>query len=88
MPTITVSDDTYRLLAERAAAQGITVELLAAPVLERLAGKAGTNGQPPTADWQGKFEALNALILSRTNRYPPGFQADASRDAIYDGCGE
>lgn len=93
MPTITVPDDTYRRLAERAAAQGTTVERLAAPALEQLASQPAGNGHPATPPtdpapltgdaWRQKFEELNALIQSRADRYPPGHVLDVSRDAIY-----
>lgn len=95
MPTITVPDDTYRRLAERAAAQGTTVEQLAAPALEQLAGGAGENGHtvtspadPPYDEWKRRFDEWMAVVDARAGRYPPGFQADVSRESIYEGCGE
>jgi uncharacterized protein (DUF58 family) len=88
MPTITVPDDTYQRLAERAAALGTTAEALAIPALERAACGTSPATIPPADGWQQRFDALNALILSRADRYPPGYQADVSREAIYEGCGE
>jgi len=95
MPVISVSDETYRRLAERAAAERTTVEKLATPVLERLAEESAANAHaasapelPSAEDWVRKVAALDALILARGERYPVGFQADVSREAIYEGCGE
>lgn len=87
MPVITVSDETYRRLAERAAAEGTTVENLATPVLERLA-EVSIPEPPSGGEWVLKIAALDALILARRERYPAGFQADVSREAMYEGCGE
>lgn len=64
------------------------------PTITASDDPAGTDQQVTTAahlpadEWQRQFDALNALIHSRADRYPPGFQADVSREAMYEGCGE
>lgn len=90
MPTIHVPNDTYERLARRAAVLGTTAEALAVPALERAAAEEAPSppGQPSPDEWRRRFDAFNALVQSRADRYPPGFQADASREAMYEGCGE
>jgi hypothetical protein len=96
MPQLTIPDDTYQRLARRAAALHVPVEQLVTPALERVAEGAEPGGGPPPTppggltddQWQARFDQLLATIQSRAGRYPPGFQADVSRDSIYEGCGE
>ena len=95
MATLNIPDATYARLAARAAALNTTVEQLAAPVLDRLvSGDSGVNGHPAPAgdvsydEWKNGFDELLALARSRANLYPPGFQADVSRESMYEGCGE
>jgi len=95
MPQLTIPAETYEKLAGRAAAMKVTVEQLVSPVLERLAAGEVENGQPPTPrgelaydQWKPRFDELLASVHSRAGRYPPGFQADVSRESIYEGCGE
>ena len=97
MPTITVPDDTYERIASRAAVLGTTVEALVVPALEQLVLAPQTNGRPtevpgqlPYDEWKANFDDLLAQIYSRAERYtyPPGFEVDASREAMYEGCGE
>ena len=92
MPTITIPEETYRRLATRAAAIGTTIEALATPVLEEFAQQSHGNGQPPSdlsyAEWKQRFDAHMESIETRADRYPPGHVVDASRESIYEGCGE
>ena len=44
--------------------------------------------EPSDDDWKTGFDQLLALVRSRAGRYPPGFQADVSREGMYQGCGE
>jgi hypothetical protein len=92
---LTIPDDTYERRARRAAALNVTVEQLVTPGLERVAGAEAVSGQPPAPpgdlpddEWKARFNELLATIRGRADRYPPGFQADVSRENIYDGCGE
>jgi hypothetical protein len=94
MPQLTIPADTYEKLARRAAALNVTVEQLVTPALERVAGE-GENGHPPLApadlpydQWKARFDEFLTTVRSRAGRYPPGFQADVSRESIYEGCGE
>ena len=74
MPNVTIPEDTFRRLAERAAAINISVDDLVKPALDRLA-EAGTT----TAE----LEAWKRDAESRAGRYPPGFVLDDSRETIY-----
>ena len=95
MPQFTIPDDTYERLARRAAALNVTVEQLVTPALERAAEAEAANGLPitppgdlPYQQWKTRFDEFLAIVHSRGDRYPPGFQADVSRESIYEGCGE
>jgi hypothetical protein len=95
MPQLTIPDDTYERLARRAAALNVTVEQLVTPALERFAEAEDTNGRPPAppgdlphSQWKARFDEFLATVQSRAGRYPPGFEADVSRESIYEGCGE
>ena len=85
MTAINIPDDTYRLLAARAAAQSTTPEALAASVLDQL---ARTPPAADTADWLRDFDAMLADFRALPPAYPPGHVVDVSREAIYAGCGE
>jgi hypothetical protein len=87
MPSITVPEDTFRRLAERAAANNVSVDDLVTSALDRLA-EAGTPApEPPpplTGDaWQAELAAWKRDAESRAGRYPPGFVLDDSRETIY-----
>ncbi len=97
MPTITVPDDTYARIARRAEDLGTTVEALVVPAVEQAALKPEAQGlqpSPPDAvsyvEWKARFDDLLALVRNRSERYtyPPGFEVDVSREAMYEGCGE
>jgi len=95
MPTITVSDDTYERITRRAAVLGTTVEALVVPVLEQLGHAAAINGhavetprQLSSNEWKTNFDAWMADVEARAPLYPPGFECDVSREAMYEGCGE
>ena len=94
MAQITVPDDTFNWLSERAASLKITVEQFVAPLLRR-AGSENSNGQtahvpadPPYDEWKTGFDAWMADVQARAHRYSPGFVLDDSRESIYEGCGE
>lgn len=90
MPTIEVPEETYQRLSRRASAGHTTVESLAAPVLERLSREPEPPTPPgdvPYDEWKKRFDDLLVLARSRAHLYPPGFEADVSRDSIY-GSGE
>ena len=82
MPTITVSQEVYDRLAARAAARGVTVE-------DELAEDAVPIPQDLSlAEWQRLFDRHTAIVQARAKSYPPGFECDVSREAMYEGCGE
>jgi hypothetical protein len=85
MPTINLPDATYELLATEAMAHNTTVEQL---ILERL-HSASPIGKPNSTvlqgeAWQIAFEKFHRDIAAMASSYPPGFQLDVSRDAVYD----
>lgn len=95
MPTLDIPADTYARLAARASALGTTVEALALPALEEAAKSPATDSTPPPPadelpddEWRRLFDKMLADTRSRAGRYPAGFQADVSRESIYEGCGE
>jgi hypothetical protein len=95
MPQLTIPAETYEKLSRRAAELNVTVEQLVTPALERVAGAGVENGHRPLppgdlpyGQWKARFDELLATVHSRAGRYPPGFQADVSRESIYEGCGE
>ena len=95
MPTITVPEETYLKLSRRAEALNTTVDALAKPVLDQIAGETYINGQPlnapgemPYEEWKKGMDEWQAIVESRANRYPPGHVTDSSRESIYEGCGE
>ena len=87
MPHLTVTEDTFRRLAARAAALNISVDDLVQPALDRLA-ETGTSTPelplPLTGDaWHAELNAWKRDAESRAGRYPPGFVLDDSRETIY-----
>jgi hypothetical protein len=86
MPDVTVPEDTFRRLSERAADLNISVDELVKTALDRLA-EAGTSSPesllPLTGDaWRLELEAWKRDAESRAERYPRGFVLDDSREAI------
>jgi hypothetical protein len=87
MPNVSVPEDTFRRLSERAAALNISVDELVMPALDRLA-EAGTSSPksllPLTGDaWRTELEAWKRDAEIRAERYPPGFVLNDSRESIY-----
>lgn len=93
MAQLTIPDATFERLRHRAAALHLPVEQLATVVLEQAAGSAqGTLPVPARKlspeERRALFEQFEAEVQGRKDRYPPGFEADVSRESIYRGCGE
>ena len=95
MTTIAIPDETYQRLAALATARNLTPDALATAALDQLAQQAPTDRRAATTpvklsddEWKAQFDALTQLIRSRSDRYPPGFKLDVSREAMYEGCGE
>lgn len=87
MSQLTIPDETFERLSRRAAGLNLTVEQFATSILERAA-ETPPGSDLPDADWKARFDELLALARSRAGRYPAGFQADISREAMYDRRGE
>lgn len=87
MPNVTVPEDTFRRLSERAAALNISVDELVKPALDRLAEAGTSSPEPPrplTGDaWRAELEAWKRDAEGRAGRYPPGFVVDDSRETLY-----
>lgn len=95
MPQLKIPDDTYARLAARAEVLGTTVEALALPALEEVAKGTTPNGRPPAptgdlphGEWKRRYDEWQAAVRARADRYPPGYEADVSRESMYEGCGE
>ena len=96
MPTLEIPEATYERLARRAAALSTSVEALAVPALERVAIEPMTAVPPqsdppvdlPYDEWKKVFDEILERAEARKHLYPPGFEADVSRESIYEGCGE
>src|SRR3954451_11771189 len=87
MPNVTVPEDTFRRLSERAAALNISVDELVKAALDRLA-ETGTSSPesllPLTGDaWRAELEAWRRDAESRAGRYSPEFVLDDRRETIY-----
>jgi hypothetical protein len=78
MATITIPDSTFDRLTRQAAAIGITVEQLVLPVLDQIAPPG-----PTPEERRRAFEEWRKRVEERAGMYPPGFQVDDSREAIY-----
>ena len=88
MPQVSVPEETFRLLSERAAALNVSVDSLILPALERLIHKPSADPSeatlPLTGDaWRKEFEAWRRDAENRAGRYPPGFVLDDSRETMY-----
>ena len=86
MATITINDETYRRLLQKAAATNQTVDDLLEPVITEAAAAT-----PESKSADGRLQALRGwmeAVQQRAHRYPPGYEADDSRESIYEGCGE
>jgi hypothetical protein len=84
VPSVTIAEDTFRRLAERAAALNVSIEELVRRALEGLVQNGAPVALPLTGEaWIREFEAWTKQIESRAGRYPSGFQVDDSRETIY-----
>lgn len=89
MATITVPEETFQRLSRKAEVLQTTVEALATPALESVAGLP--TPLPFTLsyeEWKKLFDEHMAEVAARADRYPPGFEVDISRESMYEGCGE
>jgi hypothetical protein len=86
MPAIMVPDDTFQRLRARADQLNMSVDALTATALEQLAKEPVKSKS--TDGWTRHFHEWMTEVQSRAGRYPDGFQADTSRESIYEGCGE
>ncbi len=84
MPELSVSEDTFRRLAAKAAALHISIADLVQPALDRLAENAPSISEPLAGDdWKAEFDEWKRDAERRAGRYPIGFALDDSREAIY-----
>lgn len=83
MPTVSLPDDTYDLLARKAAAVGVSPGEFIALSLSADSPVAPQHPLKGEA-WKTAFEQWMAEVAARAPLYPPGFELDVSREAIYD----
>jgi hypothetical protein len=87
MPSISVTEDTFHRLSNRAAALHISVDELVGPVLDRLAEDDASSPNPALPlegdAWLDELEAWKRAVAIRAHRYPPGFVVDDSRETMY-----
>jgi hypothetical protein len=84
MPGLNVSEETFRLLAAKAASLQISVEEFVRPALERLTQDSPSVAEPLIGDnWQAEFDAWKRDAQRRASRYPQGYALDDSREAPY-----
>jgi len=89
MPTIEVSEETYRKLEREAARLHKTVPEVAEPRLDFP--DLPTDERPSQAvidERLRKFREMIEFFRANAPTYPPGFEADVSRESMYEGCGE
>jgi hypothetical protein len=87
MPTIEVSEETYRKLEQRARRQETSIEALVGPTLESISGVVFPP-VPTLEEFRKGMEEIAERARARAHLYPPGFEADVSRESMYEGCGE
>jgi hypothetical protein len=91
MPDISIPDDLFRRLSDQAKALNRSVDAYVLPTLQHLAdyGQPLSEWKPPTEEeWRRVWEEWDREIMARASRYPPGFQVDDSREAMYFGRDE
>jgi hypothetical protein len=86
MAQLSIPDETYQRLSERAARANLTVDDLITPALDDLA-RSGSAHLPPGAityeEWKRRLDEWQQVAQARSGRYPPGFRVDDSRESIY-----
>jgi len=84
MPVLTITEQTYNLLAEQAARRHVSIEeVVAAAVAQLRQPEAEQSGQPTWEERLRAFERLTQSIEAEAHRYPPGHRIDDSRESIY-----
>jgi hypothetical protein len=85
MPTVALSDQTFRLLSEQALKRNTSIENVIASALTRYSESEPLPVAEPTIeDRLRAFEAWTKSIESRAERYPPGHVIHDSRESIYE----
>lgn len=83
MPTVTLPDDTYELLARKAAAVGVSPgEFIALT----LSGETQSPAPPPIPDAEARrkaFDEMTAYVQSLAHLFPTDHETDVSREAVY-----
>ena len=78
---LSISDEAYDRLVRRAQLFNVTVEQLAAPLLEQAFAEETL---PLTGtEWQKAMKEFQKETAQRAGRYPKDYRADDSREAIY-----
>jgi hypothetical protein len=82
MPHVTVPEEAFHRLAAKAAALNISVDDLVQLTLDQL---AESDSELPLTDdaWRTELDAWKPVAESRSDRCPPSFVLDDSRETIY-----
>ena len=84
MPTVALSEQTFRLLSEQASKRNTSIENVIASALTRYAeSEPLPSAESTIEDRLRAFERWTRRIESRADRYPPGHVLDDSRENIY-----
>lgn len=85
MPTVTIPDDAYELLVRKAAAVGVSPGEFIALTLATDAAPTPQPRMPLQGEaWRRAFDEWMREVAARAPTYPPGYQADDSREAMYE----
>lgn len=89
MPTIEVSEETYRKLEQRAARLQTSVPEVVKPLLDVPEPPGDERPSQAVIDERlRKFREMMDFFRSQPPLYPEGHIVDVSRESIYEGCGE
>jgi len=89
MPTIEVSEETYRKLERRAAWLKSSVPEVVKPLLDVPEPPSDEPATPEViAERLRMFREMMDFFRSQPPLYPEGHVVDVSRESIYEGCGE
>jgi hypothetical protein len=89
MPTIEVSEETYRKLEKRAERLHKSVPEVVEPMLDVSDESPQESPRRMSREeWRKRFDAMMDDFRRNPPVYPEDHYVDVSRESIYEGCGE